>query len=276
MRRWAFASLVILGLCGIGVSVGVGKDKPAPLTLEHHGQSFYILTTSKGKRIAFDPHFIEVYQRNDLARFKADIVCLSHNHNDHVQVGVFEEPKKVKVIRGLKGAALKADWATVDETIDDIRIRTVGVYHDDMEGFTRGKNSIFIIEVDGWRIAHLGDLGHQLTEKQLKRIGPVDVVMVPVGGIYTLNGAEAKKVVEQLKPKEYVFPMHHGTKIFDDILSSDEFFDGLNARHVVRLSDSEADTSKRENTITLNRDANRPRPLYVQLHYWPKEEKKKK
>ncbi len=96
----------------------------------------------------------------------------------------------------------------------------------DNEGFMRGKNSVFVVEVDGWKIAHLGDLGHTLTPSQLKRIGQVDVVMIPVGGIYTLNGAEAKKVIGQLKPKEYIFPMHYGTKIFDDILPIDEFLTG--------------------------------------------------
>ncbi len=276
MRRAATAFLLALGLCGLGVSTGISKDKPMPLTIEYHGQSFFVLTTSKGKRIAFDPHYIEAYERRDAPKVQADIVCISHNHNDHTRVDILEEPKKVKVLRGLKGLALKSDWAVVDETIDDIRFKSVGVYHDDQEGFVRGKNAVFIVEVDGWRVVHLGDLGHQLTERQIKRIGPVDVLMVPAGGIYTLNGAEAKKVVEQLKPKEYVFPMHHGTEVFKDILPVDEFFDGQPARNVVRLSDTEPDPTKRENIITLNRDAARPRPLLVQLHYWPKEEKKKK
>jgi L-ascorbate metabolism protein UlaG (beta-lactamase superfamily) len=68
-------------------------------------------------------------------------------------------------------------------------------YHDAAEGLTRGKNTIFIVEMDGWRFCHLGDLGHDLTPAQLKKIGEVDVLMVPVGGIYTLNGSEAKRVV---------------------------------------------------------------------------------
>src|SRR5262249_28872611 len=80
-----------------------------------------------------------------------------------------------------------------------------------------------ILEVDGLRIVFLGDLGHTLTDAQIKRIGPVDVLLVPVGGIYTLNGADAKKVVEQLKPKKYIIPMHFGTKVFDEVLPVDEF-----------------------------------------------------
>ena len=267
MRRWAIAILIVLGLCGLGVSTGSTGEKPgAPITIEYHGQSFYIVTTSKGKRIAFDPHYIEVYQRREEAP-KADIICISHNHNDHTRIEVIENYKKAKVLRGLKTPSLKSDWSVIDETIDDIKFKTVGVYHDDQEGFQRGKNAVFVVEVDGWRIAHLGDLGHLLTPSQLKRIGPVDVVMIPVGGIYTLNGSDAKKVVEQLKPKEYIFPMHYGTKIFDDILPVDEFLDGQ-PKDKVAISD--------DNVIKLNREGSRPRPLIVQLHYWPKEEKKKK
>jgi L-ascorbate metabolism protein UlaG (beta-lactamase superfamily) len=278
MRRCAIAILLALGLCGVGAS----QDKAGPVTVEYNGQSFFIVTTSKGKRIAFDPHFIEAYLLGKPLFKPADIICISHNHNDHVQVGVFAraEDKKPKVLRGLKGTSLKADWNPIDETIDkDIKFKSVNVYHDDQEGFQRGKNAVFIVEVDGWRICHLGDLGHILTPAQLKRIGQVDVLMVPCGGIYTLNGTEANRVVEQLKPKEYIFPMHYGTSIFEDILTAEEFLDireRQDKNKVVRLSESEKDPTKRANVISLNRDATRPRPLVVQLHYWPKEDAPKK
>lgn len=268
MRRCAVACLFVLALTLISVAPGVSKEKPAgPFTIEYHGQSMYVITTTKGKRICFDPHYIDAYRR-DVPALKADIVCISHNHNDHTRVDILEQNKEMKVLRGLKNMSLKSDWATINETIGDVKIRTVGVYHDDTEGLVRGKNAVFIIEVDGWRICHLGDLGHMLNEKKLKEInkgGPIDVLMVPVGGIYTLNGAEAKKVVEQIKPKEYIFPMHYGTKEFEDILPIDEFLDGHDKRNVA-ISD--------DNVVRLNRDASRPRPLIVQLHYWPKEEKK--
>ncbi|HZZ78159.1 MAG TPA: MBL fold metallo-hydrolase [Gemmataceae bacterium] len=281
MRRLALAVL-LLGSTFFAVSSGYGGEKAAPINIEYHGQSFFIVTSSKGTRLAFDPHTIPAYFDGRPQLPSVDVVCISHNHPDHIRVEVFKDPEKgkekPKVLRGLKSASTKADWATVNETVKDFKIRNVGVFHDDSEGLQRGKNSVFIVEVDGWKIAHLGDLGHLLTPAQLKRIGPVDVIMIPVGGIYTLNGAEAKKVVAQLKPKEYVFPMHFGTKIFEDILSPDEFFEDQPARNVVRLSDSENDPAKRDNTITLNRDPNRPRPLIVQLHYFPKEapEPKKK
>lgn len=256
MRR-AFALLLALGLAS---SFAYPQEKDAPIDIEYHGQSFFILTTSKGTRIAFDPHTIPAYERRFVLP-KVDVICISHNHNDHTRTVAFEDFEKTKVLRGLKSESIKADWAVVNETIKDAKIRNVGVYHDDQEGLMRGKNSVFIVEVDGWKVAHLGDLGHYLTPAQLKRIGPVDVIMIPVGGIYTLNGSEARKVVEQLKPKEYIFPMHFGTKFFEDILTPDEFYDGVEKRRVA-VSD--------DNVLKLNRSADRPRPLIVQLNHEPK------
>src|SRR5206468_8512605 len=111
-----------------------------------------------------------------------------------------------------------------------------------------GKNTIFILEVDGWKIVHLGDLGHQLSPNQIKRIGPIDVLMIPVGGIYTINGSEAKKVVEQLKPREYIFPMHCGTKIYDELLPPTEFVQDQPRANV---------TSSDDNSMELNKDPQR-------------------
>jgi L-ascorbate metabolism protein UlaG (beta-lactamase superfamily) len=121
--------------------------------------------------------------------------------------------------------------------------------------------------VDGWKIAHLGDLGHELEPDQVKKIGPVDVLMIPVGGIYTINGSEAKKVMAQIKPKQYVFPMHYGTKLFDDLLPVNEFLDGQKKERVAESDD---------NQLTLNRDPARPRPLTVVFTYPVEAPKKKK
>ncbi|MBI1831963.1 MAG: MBL fold metallo-hydrolase [Planctomycetes bacterium] len=280
MRFSALALLVVLGL-STAASQSVGQDKP--VKIEYWGQSFYILTTSKGVRVAFDPHAIPAYfRRPDVIEEDelktADIVTISHNHNDHIRTQIFKKNQNgIEVIRGLKGQNIKADWNIFEKTVGDIKFRTVPTYHDGMEGLERGKNAVFVLEVDGWRIVHLGDLGHLLTPKQLKMIGPVDVLMIPVGGIYTLNGSEAAKVVEQLRPKEYIFPMHYGTKIFEDILSAEEFLDIFERKDkskVVRLSESVKE-SEREQHVQLNRDPLRPRPFIVQLHYAPKQEMKK-
>lgn len=242
--------------------VAVAQDKPAAaVQVTWHGQSFFTVKSSKGTIVAFDPHLIESYGRP--MGLRADVILTSHNHKDHTAVAALDNArdKSVRIISGLKGMGLKADWNEVNETIKDVTIRNIGVYHDETEGMQRGKNSIFIVEIDGFRIVHLGDLGHQLTPAQVKKIGPVDVLMVPVGGIYTLNGSEAKKVVAALQPKEYIFPMHYGNKAFEDLLPINEFLEEQDRAKVAATND---------NKTVLNRDPTRPRPLIVQLHYWPK------
>lgn len=257
------ARLLGLGLVAIVLlswsSAPAQEKKDAPVQITWHGQSFFTIKSSKGTTIAIDPHQITEYGR--VMGLKADAILMSHLHNDHTQVVAIENFKDAKIIAGLKGTQKNAEWNLIDEDFKDVHIRSVGLYHDSTEGLRFGKNTAFILEMDGWRIVHLGDLGHVLTPAQLRKLGKVDVLMIPVGGIYTLNGSEAKQVVEQIKPKEYIFPMHRGTKIYTELLPIDEFLDDQE-KEKIAISD--------DNTIILNRDKQRPRPLIVQLHYWPK------
>src|SRR5262249_18706983 len=110
-----------------------------------------------------------------------------------------------------------------------------GVFHDDNQGMDRGKNGVMIVEADGLHFVFLGDLGHVLTREQVEKIGPVDVLFIPVGGVYTINGSEAKKVVEQLKPRQYVLPMHYGTAVFKDVLPPDEFLEDQKKANIRKL-----------------------------------------
>jgi L-ascorbate metabolism protein UlaG (beta-lactamase superfamily) len=258
MLRFACALVAAVALLAVSAPA---QEKARPVTVSWWGQSFFIVTSSKGTRVAFDPHALMEYGRLD--GLKADIVCVSHPHTDHNAVFVFEnaKDKKVRILNGLAGTGLRTTFNTIDETIGDVHIRSVPAYHDDKDGLIRGKNTIFCVEMDGWKICHLGDLGQEPTSAQLKKIGPVDVLMVPVGGIYTLNGSEAKKAVELIGPKEYIFPMHYGTRAFNDVLPVDEFLEDQD-RAKVAISD--------DNKVQLNRDKERPRPLIVQLNYAPK------
>jgi L-ascorbate metabolism protein UlaG (beta-lactamase superfamily) len=133
-----------------------------------------------------------------------DVVAISHEHADHNNLAL--APGAAQVLRGLAGT----DWAKIDQTVKGARIRTVSVYHDSTQGSARGKNAVFIIEANGLKIVHLGDLGHALSPEQIAAIGPVDVVMVPVGGNYTIDPAVATQVVDSLKPSA-VIPMHFKT-----------------------------------------------------------------
>jgi L-ascorbate metabolism protein UlaG (beta-lactamase superfamily) len=271
LRRGAMGLLLLVTLLLAGLPCQSGEGKWAPIKVSWYGHSFFIVESSKGFKVAFDPHAIAQYGRPPMD-LKPDVVLISHNHDDHTRIDVLanHDDKSLRVIRGLKGQGLRADWNPVDESIGNVHIRSVGLYHDDREGLSAGKVAAFLVEMDGWRICHLGDLGHVLTPAQLNQLnqrGDIDVLMIPVGGVYTINGSEAKKVVAQIKPREYIFPMHYGNRVYDDLLSAAEFLDGQPKARV-----AESDDYK----VTLNRDTSRPRPLIVTFTYPPLETKKKK
>jgi len=216
------AAVLITVLSAAGLANAADAKK---VTITWHGQSFFEIQSSKGTRLVIDPHALDAYGHNEV---KADIVLESHLHSDHTQTEVVSNFKKDMLRQGIKdekGDGKKVDFNPIDEKFKDMHIYNVSTYHDDMNGMVRGRNSVFVIEVDGIRIVHLGDLGHPLNETQLKKIGAVDVLMVPVGGIYTLNGAEAKKVMDQLKPRQYVLPMHYSTKVYFALLTEEEFLE---------------------------------------------------
>jgi L-ascorbate metabolism protein UlaG (beta-lactamase superfamily) len=217
------AALTVLLFAVQAAPAADSADKP--ITIRWHGQSFFEVISPAGVRIVLDPHAIENYGRISV---QADVILLSHFHNDHTQVNVVENVKKAKILTGLKdekGDGRRVDWNVIDEKVKDVRIRTVGTFHDNVGGMERGKNAVFVLEIAGMKIVHLGDLGHNLTPEQLRRIGPVDVLMIPVGGVYTLNGSDAKAVVEQLKPRHYIIPMHYATEVYTDLLSDEAFLD---------------------------------------------------
>jgi L-ascorbate metabolism protein UlaG (beta-lactamase superfamily) len=126
----------------------------------------------------------------------------------------------------------------------------------------RGRNAVFIVEMDGLRIVHLGDLGHLLTKEQIEKIGPVDVLMVPIGGVYTINGSEARQVIEQLKPKMYVLPMHYGTKVFNELLGPEEFLDEQKKENIIRL-----DMGQTSNELVIKTDFKPREPVVVLLNW---------
>ncbi|MBI4787425.1 MAG: MBL fold metallo-hydrolase [Chloroflexi bacterium] len=180
---------------------------PAPasngVTFTYYGQAMFTLKVEGGPTIMLDPVGASVGYKVT-ARSGIDVVTVSHEHSDHNNVALASGAPKI--LRGLAGT----DWAKVDETVQGVRLRTVNTYHDDTQGSARGKNAVFVVEANGLRIVHVGDLGHLLSAEQVTTIGAVDVLMIPVGGNFTIDAAKATQVVESLKPKA-VIPMHYKT-----------------------------------------------------------------
>lgn len=125
----------------------------------------------------------------------ADIVTISHDHPDHSNTGaVIGTPF---VVRGPGEYEIKG-----------VSVIGVSTFHDAEEGKSRGKNTVYRIEMDGVRFAHLGDLGHQLNSQQLDVLDGIDVLFVPVGGFYTVDAKVAVAIVADIEPK-IVIPMHY-------------------------------------------------------------------
>jgi len=109
----------------------------------------------------------------------------------------------------LDGLTEDDDWNRVHTTVRDVSVYNVPAYHDKSRGLQRGKNSIFVVRVDNICIAHLGDLGHKLTKQQLKQLGRIDVVLVPIGGgRFTVPADEGREIIEQIRPR-IAIPMHY-------------------------------------------------------------------
>lgn len=125
----------------------------------------------------------------------ADIVLISHSHSDHNNSS------------SLKGNPFVID-AGGEYSVKEVLIEGISSYHDNEKGALRGLNNIFVIRSEEMNICHLGDLGHILTENQVEDIGDVDVLMIPIGGTYTLDAKEAEKVIAQIDPK-VIIPMHY-------------------------------------------------------------------
>jgi len=179
----------------------------AELTFAWHGQACFTIVTSQGIRIVTDP--VKMGNYDIPQSFKADIVTVSHEHGDHNQVDSLSGSPVV--LRGLTGGGGR--FTAIDRTIKGVRIFNVSTYHDESRGAELGLNAVFVIETGNLRIVHLGDLGHVLTKEQVEAIGtPVDVLMIPVGGRFTIAGKAADTVIDQLKPKRIVFPMHYQTE----------------------------------------------------------------
>jgi L-ascorbate metabolism protein UlaG (beta-lactamase superfamily) len=132
-----------------------------------------------------------------LGKQSADVVTLSHQHPGHsFDQGINGNPK---VVTG-----------PGEYEISNILIIGVSTFHDNEKGVKRGKNTVYLIEINEVSICHLGDLGHVLTDEQVEELGNVDVLLLPVGGVSTINAPVATEIVRQLEPK-IVIPMHYKT-----------------------------------------------------------------
>jgi L-ascorbate metabolism protein UlaG (beta-lactamase superfamily) len=184
------------------------------------GHSCFMITTDKGMKIITDPyHTGQEFHLSDIQE-SADVVTLSHEHPDHNNFeAVKGNPRvlrKSTLVRGI-------DFSAVES------------YHDNAGGKERGSNLIFTFEVDGIKLCHLGDLGHQLNNSQLTAIGKVDILFVPIGGGFTIDAAGAEKVCEDIGAR-VIIPMHYKTAGLPFLADIEDFLRGK--KNVTQRSNS--------------------------------------
>jgi len=189
------------------------------------GHASFLITSESGIKIITDP-----YPQGSglsyipLSSVSADIITMSHDHFDHNNIS--SVPGKPELVTG-----------SGTKTAKGITFRGIATHHDASQGKDRGNNTVFCFSVDEIKVCHLGDLGHRLNQEQIVEIGNVDVLFIPIGGVYTIDAKFAGTVVDDLKP-QVAIPMHYKTEKCNWPLNTvDDFVAGK--ANVQRVNNSE-------------------------------------
>jgi L-ascorbate metabolism protein UlaG (beta-lactamase superfamily) len=180
------------------------------------GHSCFLIR-GKEKTIITDPCHPDLGYR--LGEPEADIATVSHFHPGHNYIeGIADEPKQIK--------------SPGEYEIGGIFITGVATFHDDKKGELKGKNTIYVIEMDGITLCHLGDLGHPMGPNLIEELGEVDILFLPVGEVSTIPVDTAVEIVRQLEPP-IVIPMHYKTEAFNGEFSPvDKFLDKMRIKWI--------------------------------------------
>ncbi len=177
------------------------------------GQACFSIVITRGKqeqvKILIDPFEDSIGLK--LPPQEADIVLVTHGHSDH---------NNVKIVKG--------DPFIIDSPgeyeVKSVFVQGITTFHDDVQGKERGLNTIYTIITEGITLCHMGDFGQkELTPEEVDKIGNVHVLMIPVGGTYTIDGKEAGKIISQIEPK-IIIPMHYALpKLKPNLAKVEEF-----------------------------------------------------
>ena len=195
------------------------------MLIKHIGHAEFLIETESGVRIVTDPYDASCgYPQRKVT---ADIALVSHHHHDH------------DAVENLKGEPRIIDTAGRFMPESDVKITAVRGFHDDAGGSKRGETLLFLIKSEGLRIVHLGDLGCALDSEQIEILKAPDMLMIPVGGFYTIDAKQAKKTAEQLGAR-MILPMHYRTEYNRDwpISDAEAFLSQYNAADICREAEA--------------------------------------
>lgn len=214
------------------------------MNINWRGQSCFQITSSQNKNhsvsIVIDPYDNSIGLR--APRLQADVLLISHDHYDHNN------------IKAVSGNPLIIDGPG-EYDVKGVVINGISGFHDNSQGLERGRITIYTIETEEIKICHLSDLGQkELSSEQIERIGDVDILMIPIGGTYTINSTEAIKIMAQIEPK-ITIPMHYKIpKLNIKLEEADNFLKALgikNLEPLAKLAIKKKDISSEEAKIIL-------------------------
>ena len=215
------------------------------MKIKFYGHSAFMIKTDSGTRIITDPYQSGSFGGAlcyDKITDETDIVLSSHSHNDH------------NYTEDIKGDFIKIDKPG-SYVFSDLKIRAIPTFHDLSKGSERGGNLVFVLDADGLTIVHAEDLGHMLEKETVQEIGKADILLIPVGGFYTIDAAQATRVMTNLEPA-ITIPMHYKTdKCNFPIAGVEEF---------VRNKKNVKITKTREIEININSLPEKPEILVLE------------
>ncbi|MDI9505917.1 MAG: MBL fold metallo-hydrolase [Candidatus Excrementavichristensenella sp.] len=165
------------------------------MTIQWLGHSCFLITSSDGRTLLTDPFDETVGYA--LPKVPANVVTCSHDHFDH------------HAIQPLPNGYTVIDTPGTHHNHGFV-VEGIPSFHDEKQGSLRGSNIIYKFQVDGLKVAHMGDLGHLPTKAMEEQLQGIDIMLLPVGGVYTVDGDQAAQIVEMVKPR-LVIPMHYRT-----------------------------------------------------------------
>lgn len=155
----------------------------------------------RSSSVVIDPYNAEFTGLKPL-KIEGNIVCITHDHQDHSEAAI---------VKGVDDGRPFVINGPGEYEISGVNIVGIGSFHDDKQGAERGKNTIYLVNIDEVNIVHLGDLGQKkLTQEQIESLSICDVLMIPVGGVYTIEAKDAPDIIAQIEPK-IIIPMHYKT-----------------------------------------------------------------
>ena len=191
------------------------------MLIRHAGHAEFVIELESGYRIVTDP--FDAGTGYPVRKEKADAVLVSHHHHDH------------DAVENVEGTPQVIDTAGKTTLAQGVSVTALEGFHDDAQGGKRGKTLLFLIEAEGLRLVHLGDLGCALDAEQVKALARPDILMIPVGGFFTIDGKQALETAKKLGART-VLPMHYKTGYNQGwpISGPEDFLAGYGEESVIR------------------------------------------